>query len=78
MSEFAWNCSFRRVATRAPSRTNIRVGPGVELDAVEGDAPAADRDLSERRPDLGVEAIAIDAEVGRGIPVADQAGQHGA
>jgi hypothetical protein len=71
VSEFAWNCSFRRLATRAPSLTNIRVGPGVELLAIEGDAPAAERDFGERRANLGVEAVAVDAEVGWRVAVTE-------
>ena len=76
MSEYAWTCSFRRIATRAPSGGNIRVGPGVEFDTVEGDAAAADGHLGQRGPDLGIEAIAIDAQVSRRGVVADQTGEH--
>jgi len=75
VSEFAWNCSFRRLATRAPSGLNIRVRPGIEFEAVEGTAAAADRDLCQRRANLGVEAIPVDTEVRRRIAVTNQAGQ---
>jgi hypothetical protein len=76
VSEFAWNCSFRRIATRAPSGRNIRVGPGVEFEAVEGDAAAADGHFSQPGSNLGVEAIAIDAQVARRGVMADQSGEH--
>ena len=48
----------------------MRVGPGVELLAVEGDAPAAEGDFGERRTNLGIEAVAVDAEVGWRVALA--------
>jgi hypothetical protein len=40
----------------------------IELQPVECDALRADRDLSQVRTDFGIEAIAVHAEVGRGVP----------
>jgi hypothetical protein len=39
------------------------VDPGIEFKPVEGDALGADRDFREVRPDLGVEAVAVHADV---------------
>jgi len=60
-------------------RALMVVGPGVEVKAIEGDAAIADRDFGEERADLGIEPVAVHAEVGRGVAVADQAGKdlHG-
>lgn len=50
--------------------------PSVEFKAVERDALGADRDLGEVRPDLGVEAVAVHAEVAGGVAEAQQARQY--
>jgi hypothetical protein len=53
----------------------VRVG--IELQPVECDALRADRDLGQVRADLGVEPIAVHAEVGRSVPEADEARGRG-
>jgi len=60
-------------------RALMVVGPGVEVKAIEGDAAITDRDFGEERPHLGIEPVAVHAEVGRRVAVADQAGKdlHG-
>jgi len=45
----------------------IVVHPGVQFKPVEGNALPADTDFSDSRPYFGVEAIAIHAEVMRGV-----------
>jgi hypothetical protein len=47
------------------------VGPGVKVKAIERDALRAQRNLGEAWPDLGVEPVAVHAEVGRRITHAD-------
>ena len=49
----------------------------IELQPVECDALRADRDLGQVRADLGVEAIAVHAEVGRGVAEAEEARGRG-
>lgn len=49
--------------------------PGVKVKSIEGDAALADRDLGEARAHLGVEAVAVHAEVGRRVPEPDEAGE---
>jgi hypothetical protein len=53
--------------------------PRVQFKSVECHALDADRNLGERTADLGVEAIAIHAEIGRRVAKADEAGEdlHG-
>lgn len=48
------------------------IHPGVQFKSVEGDALLADTDFSQKRPYLGVEAIAIHAEIARRIAEANQ------
>ena len=43
------------------------VDPGVQFKAVERDALSTNRDFSEVRPDFGVEAVTVHAEIARGI-----------
>ena len=43
------------------------IHPGVQFKAVERNSLSTDRDFSELRADFGVEAIAIHAEVARGV-----------
>ena len=49
--------------------------PGVQFKPVEGDALFADADFDEIRPYLGIEAVAIHAEVARRIAEANQPGR---
>ena len=51
------------------------LGPAIEVKAIKGDALGADRDLSERGAHLGVEPVAVHAEVGGCIAQPDQAGR---
>lgn len=53
------------------------VNPSVQFKAVEGYALAADTDLGQVWPDLGVEAIAVHAEIARGITKAEQSRHNG-
>lgn len=53
----------------------MRVGPCVELNAIEGQAAIADGDRGESKPHLRIEAVGVHRQVGRGIPFADEAGQ---
>ena len=39
------------------------IGPGVEVKSVEGDALITNGDLSEVGPHVGVEAVAVHAEI---------------
>jgi len=50
------------------------VHPGVHFKAVEGDALEADAELGQSGAHLPVKAVAVHAQVGRGIAQADQAG----
>jgi hypothetical protein len=52
------------------------VGPGVEVRTIEGDGAIADRDFGEDRPHLGIEPVAVHAQVARRVALADQAGQN--
>lgn len=53
------------------------VRPGVQVKPVESDPPHADRYLGELRPHLGVEPVAVHAEIARRVAVADEAGEKG-
>ena len=53
----------------------ILLDPGVQFKAIERDALGADRDLRELRPYLGIEPIAVHAEVERRVAKADEAGE---
>jgi hypothetical protein len=48
------------------------IHPGIQFKSVEGDALLADTDFSQIRPYLGVEAVAVHAEVARRIAKANQ------
>jgi len=50
--------------------------PRVQFKPVECHALGADRDLGEIAADLGVEAVAVHAEVGRRIAESDEAGEN--
>jgi hypothetical protein len=53
------------------------VGPGVEVKAIEGDAAIADRDFGEERAHLGIEPVAVHAQIRRRVAVPDQSGNDG-
>jgi hypothetical protein len=55
----------------------ILVRQSVQIVPVERDGLGAQRDLSQARAPLGVELVAIDADVGRRVLVADEAGLQG-
>jgi hypothetical protein len=59
---------WRLLSRRAPAAGSIIVRPRIEFNPIESDALPADRDLREKRPDVGVEAIHVHAEVARCIP----------
>jgi hypothetical protein len=48
------------------------IHPGVQFKSVESDALFADTDFDEVRPHLGVEAVAVHAEIARRIAEANQ------
>ena len=48
------------------------IDPGVQFKSVEGNTLFADANFHEIRSYLGVEAVAVHAEVARRIPEADQ------
>jgi len=50
--------------------------PRVQLKSVECDSLDADRYLGEARPDLGVEAIAVHAEIAGGVPEPEESGKN--
>ena len=55
--------------------TLIVIRPGIEVKAIKGNALGADAHLNETRAHLGVEPVAVHAEVERCIPKADEPGQ---
>jgi len=55
----------------------IVVRPGVEVKPIEGNAAIAYRDLGEKRAHLGVEAVAVHAEIRRRVAVSDETRQNG-
>ena len=52
------------------------LGPAIQVKAIEGDALSTDRNLAKRRAHLGIEPIAVHAEVARRIAQPDKAGQE--
>jgi hypothetical protein len=48
------------------------IHPGLQFKSVESDTLFADRDLDEVRPHLGVEAVAVHAEIARCIAETNQ------
>jgi hypothetical protein len=60
-------------ATGTPVAGLIIFYPGVQFKSVEGDALPTDRNVGEAGPDLGVEAVAVHAEIARCVPKAHQA-----
>lgn len=53
------------------------VDPGIQFKPVERDSLSTDRDFSEVGPDFGVEAVAVHAEIARGVPKAQQSRGNG-
>jgi hypothetical protein len=53
--------------------------PRVQFKSIECDPLHPDRDLGEVRPDLGVEAVAVHAEIAGGVAESDESGEdfHG-
>lgn len=52
---------------------DIVINPLIEFETVEGDALFTDGDFSEAWPYLGIEPVAIHAEVGRCVPQPQEA-----
>jgi hypothetical protein len=52
------------------------LGPPIQVKAIEGDTLGTDGDLGHPGAHLGVEPIAVHAEVARCIAQPDQAGQQ--
>ena len=50
------------------------VHPGIHFKAVEGDSLPADSEFGQGGPHFLVKAVAVHAQVGRGIAKSDQAG----
>ena len=48
------------------------VYPGIKIKAIKGNTLLSDANFNEIRPYLGIEAVAIHAEVARRIPKANQ------
>ena len=63
--------------TGTPVAGLIVVRPGVQIKPVECDALLADGDLGDVWPDLAVEAVAVHAEVSRGIAQTKEARKQG-
>ena len=63
-------CSF---PCGTPVAGDILIEPGVEFKAIEADALRADGDFGEKRTHLGIEAVAVHAEVGRRVANAQDA-----
>jgi hypothetical protein len=53
------------------------VYPGIQFKSVEGNALPADADFSQMRPYLRIEAVAVHADVTRGIAEAEQSRRDG-
>jgi hypothetical protein len=53
----------------------IVVGPGIEVKTIEGDTLVTDGNLGQVGSYFGIEAVAVHAEVKRGVPQPDQAWQ---
>jgi hypothetical protein len=53
----------------------IRLEDRVEVESIVGDTVRAVRHLDQVRPHLGVEAVAVHGQVGRGVALADDAGE---
>src|SRR5690242_18163545 len=67
--------TFRLSGT--PVAALILLDPGVQFKAIEGDALGADGDFRELRPYLGVEPVAVHAEIERRVAKADEAWEQG-
>lgn len=57
--------------------SDVVVNPFIEFETIEGDALFTDGDFGEAWPNLGIEAIAVHAEVGRCVPQPQNARQQG-
>lgn len=53
------------------------INPGVQFKPVERDPLSTDRDFSEVGPDVGIEPVAVHAEVARCVPEAQQPRDNG-
>ncbi len=58
--------------TGTPVALDILIHPGIEFKPVESDPLRADGDLGEERPDLGIEAVAVNTEIEGGVPKPDE------
>lgn len=61
------------VATRTSTGRNIRFCPRIQLQPVKANATITDRNFCEVGAHLGIKAIAVHTQIGRGIAVADDA-----
>jgi hypothetical protein len=66
-------CSF---PCGTPVAGDILIEPGVEFKPIEADALPADGDFGHVRPHLGIESVAVHAEVGRRVAKAQDARQR--
>ncbi len=62
--------------TGTPVALDILIHPGVEFKPVQGDPLRADGNLGEEGPDLGIEAVAVNAEIEGGVPQPDEPGKQ--
>jgi len=60
--------------TGTPIAGLIILHPVVQFKSIEGNPLVADANLGQIRPDLGVESVAVHAEVEGSIPQADEPG----
>ncbi|MFB3088406.1 MAG: hypothetical protein ACE10E_08880 [Acidiferrobacterales bacterium] len=61
--------------TGTPVAGLILIHPGIQVKAIEGNALFADRDFSELGPYLGIEPIAVHAEIVRRVSQAQETGR---
>jgi hypothetical protein len=57
--------------TETPFATEVSIGPGVQFKTVEGHTLLAHAFFMQVGTDFAVEAVLVHAEVGRGVPQAD-------
>jgi len=62
---------LRFTGTTAVART-VCIDPGIQLHSIERDSSIADGDLMHKGAYLTIKAIAIHAQVGRGMPKAQK------
>lgn len=53
------------------------VYPGVQIKAIEGNTLLSDAYFRQKRTHLGVKSVPVHAQVGRGVPEADQSWDDG-